>query len=100
MKPSQKYAKGMSVWLPCEVKGGPFPNERRVLVRTETSEWFGFVNVSELQNKVQTGSDRVRAVVVAVEPNNVIVAVRGQSPASGEIQAKPSLIEGSSTLEA
>jgi hypothetical protein len=100
MKTSEKYTKGMSVWLPCEVRGGPFPNERRVLVRTDTSEWFGFVNVSELQKKVQAGSDRVRAVIVAVEPNHVIVAVRGQSPASGEIQAKTSLIEGSSTLEA
>ena len=95
-----KYVKGMSVWIPCEVKRGPFPNERRVLVKTDMSEWFGFVNVLELEKRVETGSDRVRAIVVAVELDHVVVAVRGQSPASGEIQAKPSLIEGGTALEA
>ena len=100
MKAAAKYIKGMPVWIPCDVKRGPFPNERRVLVKTDSSEWFGFVNVSELEKRVETGRDRVRAVVVAVEADHVVVAVRGQSPASGEIQAKPSLIEGSATLQA
>ena len=101
MKALVKYAKGMSVWIPCEVKRGPFPNERRVRVKTDKSEWFGFVNVSKLEKRVETGSDRVRAVVVAVESSHVVVAVRGQSPASGEIQeAKPSLIQGRAALEA
>ena len=90
--------KGTTVWIPCEVKGGPFPNERRVLVKTETSEWFGFVSTSELENKVQEGNDRVRAIVTAVEPKYVVVAIRGQSPASGEIQAQPSLIEENASL--
>jgi len=100
MKAIEKYVKGMSVWIPCAVKGGPFPNERRVLVKTDMSEWFGFVNVLEPEKRVQIGSDRVRATVVAVEPNHVVLAVREQSPASGEIQAKPSLIEGGTALEA
>jgi len=92
--------KGMIVWIDCEVRGGPFPNERRVLVKTDTTEWFGFVSVSELEKKVPEGKDRVRAIVTSVEPNYAIVEVRGQSPASGEIQAQPSFIKRNAPLEA
>ena len=45
--------KGMVVWIPCEVRGGPFPDERRVYVGTEIGEWFGFVNISQLEKKLR-----------------------------------------------
>jgi hypothetical protein len=86
------FEKGSVVWLPCQVRGGPFPNERRVYIKTEISEWFGFVNTSELRAKVQEGDDQVRGVVVSVTPDHVVIGVRGQSPASGAIQANPSQI--------
>ncbi len=91
---------GMIVWIPCEVKAGPFPNERRVLVKTGISEWFGFVSTSELKEKVPTGKDQVRGIVVAIQPDYVVIGIRGQSPASGEIQARPSLITENAALEA
>jgi hypothetical protein len=84
--------KGMSVWIPCEVRGGPFPNERRVYIKTALSEWFGFVNTSELKKQVLEGDDEVRATVLANAPDHVVVGIRGQSPASGAIMAPPSLI--------
>ena len=37
------------VWVPCEVRGGPFPDERMVYIESKVGEWFGFVNVSELE---------------------------------------------------
>jgi hypothetical protein len=91
---------GMVVWVPCEVRSGPFPNERRVLIKTEITEWFGFVNTSELENKILQGHDRVRGIVAEVKPSYVVIAVRGQSPSSGEIQAPPSFISGSVALQA
>jgi hypothetical protein len=86
------FEKGAVVWLPCQVRGGPFPNERRVYIKTEISEWFGFVNTSELKDKVIEGPDHVRGVVVAVASDHLVIGVRGQSPASGAIQANPSQI--------
>jgi hypothetical protein len=83
---------GAFFWLPCEVKKGPFPNERRVYIKTETSDWFGFVSTTELKDKREEGKDHVRATVLAIEPDSVIVQIRGQSPASGPIQTKPAMI--------
>ena len=80
--------KGLVVWIPCEVRSGPFPNERRVFVETAFSKWFGFVDLSEL--KESSGKQLVRAVVLAVLPNQVVLGIRGQSPANGPIQASPS----------
>jgi|SRR5579862_3541215 len=85
---------GMVVWLRCEVRRGPFPDERLVHVDTGISEWIGFVNVSELKEQVATGEGRVRAIVLAVEERYVVVGIEGQSPTtSGSIQAQPSFIE-------
>ena len=89
---SSEIRKGSIVWIRCKVRGGPFPNERRVYIKTSLGEWFGFVNISELKNKLVEGDDRVRAAVISINPDYYVVAIRGQSPASGAIQAEPSLI--------
>ena len=82
---------GTIIWFPCEVRGGPFQNERRVYVKTTKSEWFGFVDVSDLKEAVD-GTYRVRAVVLAVGPREVVLGIRGQSPAGDPIQAERSVI--------
>ena len=82
---------GTVVWLPCEVRSGPFQNERRVYIQTGLSDWFGFVDVSELK-KADDGTDRVRTVVLAAEQQKVVLGIRGQSPAGDPIQAKHSVI--------
>ena len=58
---------GASMWLPCEVKAGPFSDERMVLVIADDSEWFGFVNVRWLKKKGLEDQDEVLARVVDVE---------------------------------
>ena len=88
--------KGMVVWIPCQVNVGPFPDERRVYVNSEIEEWFGFVNISELEKKVERGPDRVRALVLEVQSKITIVGINGQSPASKSLTAKSSLIEHAS----
>ncbi len=85
--------KGMVVWIPCEVRVGPFPDERKVYVQSATGDWFGFVNISELDKKVLNGKDRVRALVLAVESNGVMLGINGQSPASKALTAQPSFVE-------
>ena len=85
---------GASIWLPCEVRRGPFPDERIVYVKTTRGEWFGFVNVKELKNKVASGQDFVRGVVLAVGSDHIVVGIEGQSPTtSSSMQADPLLIE-------
>jgi hypothetical protein len=90
--------KGMVVWLPCEVGGGPFPNERRIYVKLDNSEWFRFVDLSQLKDKVQQGSDLVRATVIGVQDERVVLGIHGQAPASGPIETRPALIGGLSPV--
>jgi hypothetical protein len=88
-----EIAKGMVIWVPCQVNSGPFPDERRVYVKTGIDEWFGFVNISELEKKVERGEDRVHALVLDLQPNLMIVGINGQSPASKVLRAEPSFAE-------
>lgn len=91
---ADEIKKGMVVWLPCEVRGGPFPDERKVYVSSAIGDWFGFVNTSELDKKVAEGRDRVRGIILTIEPNQVVVVgINGQSPASKALKADPALIE-------
>jgi len=95
-----KFKVGDIVWLPCEVRSGPFKDERRVYLQFGEDEWFGFVNVNELKHKVLQGPDRVKAVVIGMEPKErVLLSVRGQSPASGPIHTDyPSLAANHGTF--
>ena len=58
---------GASVWLPCQVKLGPFSDERMVLVVADGSEWLGFVNIRWLKKQGSESNAEVLARVVAVE---------------------------------
>lgn len=56
---------GSQVWVPCEVKPGPFSNERLVRVEeTGGAPWIGFVEVDALKEPVKEGRTSVRVVVV------------------------------------
>jgi hypothetical protein len=96
----KRFHKGTAVWLPCKARGGPFPNERRIYVEIGDSEWFGFVDVSELKDKGRQESDHVRAIVIATEPGRVVLGIRGQSPASRPIQTTPEIASGFSPIAA
>jgi hypothetical protein len=57
---------GMRIWLPCEVKPGPFSDERMVRVESESGSWLGFVPVSFLRDPLQEGATFISAVVVEI----------------------------------
>ena len=79
--------KGAGVWLPCQVKPGPFSDERMVLVELDGAQWFGFVNERWLYQKVATGEDHVLGKVVDVTTNGTFSAmIPGNAPGSSTIE--------------
>ena len=57
---------GTRIWLPCEVKPGPFSDERLVRVRDSGREWLGFVPANRLKEPIVEGCTLIRALVVSV----------------------------------
>ena len=73
---------GSRMWLPCEVKPGPFTNERMVLVQGEGNPWFGFVNTLWLKDGNDEGADEVLAKVVEVTKDRFRARIPGSAPQS------------------
>lgn len=57
---------GAKIWIPCEVKPGPFSDERFVRVRDNGFDWLGFVQVKQLREPILEGSTFIDAMVVSV----------------------------------
>ena|SRR5438093_3511430 len=62
---------GQRVWIPCEVKPGPFSDQRMVnisspAVDSAVSRWTGFVPITELREPIEYGSTSVAAIVINV----------------------------------
>ena len=79
---------GARMWLPCQVKPGPFSDERMVLVIADDSEWFGFVNVRWLKKRGSEGKDEVLARVVDVEGPTFRARIPGNAPQSELFQGR------------
>lgn len=77
---------GVGVWMPCQVRRGPFPDERMVLVRWEGSEWSGFVNTEWLRHGVEQGDDEVLAKITAVEGRRLTAIMPGSPFGSSIIE--------------
>jgi hypothetical protein len=57
---------GRQVWIPCEVKSGPFSDERMILITSPRGEWLGFVHVATLREPILEGETYVRAVIIEI----------------------------------
>jgi len=66
-KKTRTIQPGRYVWLSCEVKPGPFSDERIVRVSSVGDVWVGFALVSALKNPVVSGSTSIKALVVGIE---------------------------------
>ena len=60
---------GDRLLLPCEVKPGPFSDERMVRVQTDDFEWLGFVPISALESPVDQGKTCISARVTDIQGN-------------------------------
>ena len=72
-------SKGAQMWIPCEVAGGPFSDERAVHVQADGKEWSGFVNVKWLKKRVEKGFDEVLAKVVDVNGQTFHARIPGHA---------------------
>ena len=78
---------GDKVWLSCEVKPGPFSNERLVRIQLPKGPWVGFVDTGALKEAVETGSTYVLARVTKVSGSTVTAIVQGHALDSRYVQA-------------
>lgn len=58
---------GRFVWIPCEVRPGPFSDERLVKVADAEAEWVGFVSTMALQTPVREGRSALKALILDVD---------------------------------
>lgn len=77
---------GKKIWVPCEVKPGPFPDERMFRVKLDSEEWLGFVPVKFLKNPIDQGKTFIEALVVSVEDNFFTAQFPGHSITSSQFQ--------------
>ncbi len=71
---------GATIWVPCEVKPGPFSDERLIKVASLHGEWVGFVNTTYLKDPATTaGHTYVRAVVTGVRDDIFQARVPGHA---------------------
>jgi hypothetical protein len=83
---------GTKIWIPCEVKPGPFSNERLVRVELPSGQWTGFVEVGALKDPIEEGETAVLGTVVTVENNMVSLRFPGRSLTSGESRGQVSQV--------
>ena len=91
---------GMRIWLPCEVKPGPFSDERMVRLGASGEEWLGFVDVHSLRDAVTEGSTYVRALVVEVRDDDFVARLPGYSVSSDLFRGSISKVAQVGSLEA
>ena len=84
---------GDRVWLPCEVKPGPFSNERLVRVKLSTREWIGFVDTDALKDGIETGPTHVLAILTAIDDDCATAIVQGHAIDVRYVQASTSQVE-------
>jgi len=70
---------GTQVWVPCEVKPGPFSDERLVRVPSSRGEWLGFVPIQSLREPILEGSTFIGARVVAVTGERFKASLPGEA---------------------
>ncbi len=83
---------GKKVWMPCDVKPGPFPDERLVRVKTDGIEWCGFVPASGLRTPVREGRTFVYTTVLEVHGDSFIAAFPGESLTASSIRGSLSRV--------
>lgn len=72
-------SKGNQVWIPCEVKDGPFSDERIVRVQSTLGEALVFVRTAYLREPIIEGETCVRALVTEVRGDKFMAQIPGRA---------------------
>ena len=94
------YEAGHLVWIPCEVKPGPFSDERIVRINSDRGPWVAFVPVDALREPITEGSTAVRAVIVRVQGGRFKAKVAGEPVTSSVYEGTLSRVEPIAAVQA
>lgn len=91
---------GSQIWIPCEVKPGPFSNERLVRVVSRAGQWVGFVPVVSLRDDVERGRTWASATVIDFDETSVAVQFSGYAVTPTVFRSDRAGVEPRAALEA
>lgn len=84
---------GDRVWLRCEVKPGPFSNERLTRIQLPTEPWIGFVDISALKEPIEKGNTYVLALITTVEEDSITALVQGHAFNTRQVQTSTAEVQ-------
>jgi len=70
---------GDTVWVPCDVTHGAFPDERNVSIESPAGRWAGFAYVTQLRDEILDGRTAIRATVVKGAHGELAARLPGQT---------------------
>ncbi|HEY0554729.1 MAG TPA: hypothetical protein VGG20_10715 [Thermoanaerobaculia bacterium] len=71
---------GTRIWVPCDVKPGPFSDERFVRICVNGgSPWLGFVPAERLKDPILEGRTLLPALVVSVLGDKFTARIPGEA---------------------
>lgn len=92
---------GDLIWIPCEVKPGPFSNERLVRVANGGGEaWTGFVSVRFLREAIREGATAIKGRVIELKGDSLIASLPGEALATTLYTGRMSGVELVGSLKA
>ena len=62
-----ELTKGNKIWIPCQVKPGPFSDERSIMISSVAGESIVFVRTEYLKDPIVEGETFVRANVIDID---------------------------------
>jgi len=92
---------GGRIWVPCEVKPGPFPDERLVRIAPSgAEEWVGFVPADALQDDIFEGSTCVVGTIIEIHDESISVHFPGHAVSRSTFESPISRIKPFGSVEA
>lgn len=78
---------GRFFWIPCEVRPGPFSDERLARIADAESVWVGFVATSALQTPIEEGRTALKAVILDITGDRYLAQPVGHGVGPSAFQA-------------
>jgi len=92
---------GTRIWIPCDVKPGPFSDERFVKVCVdEGSPWLGFVPEFHLRDPIQEGRTLLPALVVSIKGDKFTARIPGEALTQTLFEGAVSRVQPVDSLQA
>lgn len=87
------FTAGQRVWVECDVKPGPFSNERLVRIVGPKRVWLGFVWDFLLREPIQRGATAVQGIVDEVRNGRVALFLPGAPIADSVLEQDPGRVK-------